>query len=188
MMDFLRTELIESRLFRSRTSIENQDAKQMARILYASLLVLELSRHVDKDLARDYARQTIQFGDFDHMRASVTDLANMVAVLGNQSDYKDIMNTDFAIAAPMAQIKTYLRGISMGSEQHSRDRQFFMHLESALNISDSTMYQSRRTVLDWSGSTRSERQNALSNLRREIQRHALRLDLVDFLPKDSEIS
>ena len=183
MFDFIKREIVESRLFRSPISLQGHSATELAHTLYMSLLVIELIRHDDESTARQYCAQTIKWGDFDHMRSGSTDVGNIISVLDNQDDYEDRMKTNFDISAPILQIKTYMRGVWTGSFQHGRDRQFFMNLETALRISDSTFYQVRRTILDWPTANRQERNFAISNIRRELGRHALRLDLLEFMPK-----
>ena len=182
MFDFIHKELIEARLFRSPISLEGHTTEGLARILYVSLLAIEIIRQEDEDLMRRYAAMTTQYGDFDHMRSGVSDVGNLIAVLGDQSKYEDNMKINHDITAPMLQIKTYLRGVWLGVNQHTRDRQFFMSLENALKIHDSTFSQVRRTVLDWKTSDKSERQQALANIRRELNRHATRLDILQHLP------
>jgi hypothetical protein len=184
MFDFIKTEVIESRMFRTPLSFERTSAHDLARILYVGLLTIELMRHDDESTARTYCAQTIKWGDFDHMRSATTDLGNIIVALSNQSDYEDRMNINLNISAPVLQIKTYLRGVWMMSFQHGRDRQFFMNLETALGISDSSLYQVRRTVLDWPTANASERHFAISNMRRELYRHATRLDLLEYMPKE----
>ena len=184
MFEFIKQELTESKMFRTPLSFERTSAHELSRILYVGLLTLEVLRHEDENFVRSYAAQTIKWGDFDSTRSASTDLGNIISVLSNQGDYEDRINTNLNISAPVLQIRTYLRGVWMMSLQHSRDRQFFMNLETALGIGDSTLYQARRTVLDWGTASRSERQFALSNMRRELLRHATRLDLLEYMPKD----
>lgn len=183
MMEFIKSELIEARMFRMPISLEGHTAQDLAQTMYMALLAVELIRHSDEDTARTYCQRTIQFGDFDHMRGSATDLGNLMSVLSNQDKFEDRIKTNYDISAPLLQTKTYLRGVLTGSFQHGRDRQFFMNLETALNISNSIFWQVRRTILDWQLANTSERQAALSNIRRELLRHALRIDLLEFLPK-----
>jgi hypothetical protein len=183
MFDFIKQELVEAKMFRTPVVLGGLSASDLARVLYMSLLSIELLRYDDESTARNYAAKTIQYGDFDHMRGSVTDVGNLMAVLSNQSDYEDRIKTNYDVSAPILQTKSYLRGVWQGSFQHGRDRQFFMNLENALNINDSSSYQVRRTVLDWNSANSSERHNALSNIRREFNRHATRLDILEILPK-----
>jgi hypothetical protein len=183
MFDFIKKELVEAKMFRAPHALTGLAARDLARILYMSLLSIELLRYDDESTAKNYAARTIQYGDFDHMRTSATDIGNLISVLSNQKDYEDLMRTDYDVSAPLTQTKTYLRGVWQSSFQHGRDRQFFMNLESALSVTDGTAYQVRRTVLDWNTASRNEKQSALSNIRRELLRYATRLDILEILPK-----
>ena len=183
MFSFIKQEIVESRMFRSPTGITGHNAKELARILYLALLCLELIRQHDESTASHYAAFTIQWGDFDHMRVSATDLANLICILSNQRSFADRIETNYDISAPVLQIKTYLRSVWQTQWYHGRDRQTFMNIEKMLDISDSTLAQVRRTVLDWDSHNHSEQANALSNIRRELAQHAIRLDIIDHLPK-----
>ena len=180
---FLHQELIESRLFRSPQGVDGRSVKDLARIAYLILLSVEMIRQVDEPTAQYYAALSIQFGDFDSMRVGATDLANLLSVLSNQHKFADRVKTDFDVSAPVLQIKTYLRSGWLGNWWHGRDRQSFINLEHMLDISDAMLSQIRRIVLDWDLSSRAEQRNAMSNIRRELARHALRIDIIDYLPK-----
>ena len=80
-----------------------------------------------------------------------------------------------------------MQRLRMGIASPTLDRQFFLNLEYALSISDSTLTGIRRVVMDWTRSNRFEKRMAASNLRRELQRHALLLDIVDLLPKELDL-
>jgi hypothetical protein len=183
MFEFIKQELTEARMFRLPISLEGNNAHALARVLYLGLLSIELIRHFDEETARTYCYRTIQYGDFDHMRTSGTDVGNIIAVLGNQKDFEHRMIIDLAISAPLLQVNTYLRGVWLNTFQHGRDRQFFMNLESALGINESLFYQIRRTVVDWNLHSKNDHKAAISNIRRELMRHATRLDIIEFLPK-----
>jgi hypothetical protein len=183
MFDFIKKEITESRMFRTPTGVSGHTAKELGRVLYLALLCVELIRQRDEDTASNYAALTIQWGDFDNMRAGATDLANLISVLSNQDKFEDRIETNFDVSAPVLQIKAYLRSVWQTTWFHGRDRQVFLNIERMLDISDSTLSQVRRTVLDWDQHTPFERASALSNIRRELAQHAIRLDIIDYLPK-----
>jgi hypothetical protein len=183
MFDFIKREIFEARMFRAPVGIQGKTAEELARIIYLSLLSIEAIRQFDEPAAKHYAALTIQWGDFDHMRGTATDLANLIAVLSNQRDWEDRIETNFDISAPVLQIKSYLRGVWQGTWYHGRDRQTFMNIETMMNIHDSTLAQVRRVVLDWKLHNENDRTFAMHNIRRELARHAVRLDLIDFLPR-----
>jgi len=184
-LDFITKELVEARMFTGTASIGKHSLSELSRILYLNLLAVEILRYTDLDMAQHYANQTLQYGDFNHMRGSGTDLANLLAVISNQNDYDDRLEIDDKVVAPVLQTKSYLRGVWQLNPrgQHSRDRMFFMNIEAQLGINDSMLWSIRRGVLDWELLDSHERTRVLNNMRREIQRHAMRLDLAEYLPK-----
>jgi hypothetical protein len=182
MFDFIKEEIFEARMFRTPVSVSGRTAADLARVLYVSLLAVELVRQIDERTAQHYAALTIQWGDFDHIRGSATDLANIIAVLSNQRDFEKYVEPNYDISAPVLQIKSYLRSVWQGYWFHGRDRQAFMNIETMLGISDSTLSQIRRIVLDWKLYEVNDHKTAVHNIRRELSRHAVRLDLIEFLP------
>jgi hypothetical protein len=44
------------------------------------------------------------------------------------------------------------------------------------------LWSVRRTVIDWRRATDMEKRMAIDNIRREIHRHSLLLDIVELLP------
>lgn len=180
-------ELKESRMFRGLPGLRGQKAHELARVLYVAMLSLEFIRQFNEQRSQMYAYRTLQFNDFDKMRNGSTDVANLVTVLSNQNDYAERIEVDFDVHAPSLQIHSYMQRLRMGIASPTLDRQFFLNLEHALDISDSTLTGIRRVVMDWTRSNRFEKRTAASNLRRELQRHALLLDIVDLLPKELDL-
>ena len=177
MLKFIKGELVEAAMLRTPVSIGPRNPRELANILYLALLCVEILRHEDPALAQHYARLTINFGDFDHMRASTTDTANLIAILSNQDDYKEYMEPDYDVSAPVLLIKGYLRGVWQDSYYTSLTRQFFMKTEVMLDIGDSTLRQCRRNILDWDILSDNERRMTKSNIRRELAQRAIRLDI-----------
>lgn len=176
MFDFIKTELTEARLFKYPENLEGRDAHDVARLLFASLLALEILRHEQPLQASQYVLKTMAFGDFDHMRMATTDLGNMISVLANQSKYEDELKTRIGLYAPELQIRTYLRGTLYGPEP-SRDRRFFIAVEADLMISGADMRQARRVISNWKSANTMEQKLAYGTLRREFQRNGTQLDI-----------
>lgn len=177
-------EIKESRMFRGVAGLRGQRAYELGRVLYVAMLSLELIRQHDQRLSSMYAYRTLQYNDFDKMRNGTTDVANLVCVLSNQSDYAERIEVNFDVHAPTLQLQSYMQRLRMGLASPSLDRQFFINLEYALGISDSTLSGIRRVVLGWQHGNRWEKQAAVSNLRRELQRHAMLLDITELLPNE----
>ena len=87
------------------SSFSNRDLAELAMI---SLLVIYVNQ--DQEHVRRYLEETIGMGDFDTVRSSITDLANVIAVLKNFQNYKiEIRNS--AISFPVMQFKNFARQI-----------------------------------------------------------------------------
>jgi hypothetical protein len=142
----------------------------------------ELARKIDEYAVRNYAVKTLQFCDFDSMRMGTTDVANLVCILNNQSEYEEKIQVDFDVSAPMLQINSYMQNLKQRYFSSGMVRQFFLNLEAMLQINDSTLWSVRRTVIDWRRATDMEKRMAIDNIRREIHRHSLLLDIVELLP------
>lgn len=181
MLEFIQ-DLTETRMFRGPGGLRGHRADQLGHILYVALLSLELIRRTDETAARVYANKTLVFGDFDSMRLGTTDLANLVSVLTNQSDYDSKIQVNFDISAPVLQINSYMQNVKQRFFSSGMTRQFFLNLEAMLQINDSNLWSVRRTVIDWRISSPRDRAQAVYNLRREILRHALLLDIAELLP------
>jgi hypothetical protein len=175
MFDFIKKELVEARLFRSPDDLDGLAGYDIANLIFASFLILEMMRHDDHSLALSYVNRTMQFKDFDHMRGGTTDLANMIAVLSNQSDYEDHLNPTWGLTSPQLQITAYLRGWGFADE--SRIRQFLLKLGEDLRIFNSDLSSARRIVSKWKHATHSEKHSAWSNINRLLNKHAVQLDL-----------
>jgi hypothetical protein len=111
-----------------------------------------------------------------------TDVANLVCILNNQSEYEEKIQVDFDVSAPMLQINSYMQNLKQRYFSSGMVRQFFLNLEAMLQINDSTLWSVRRTVIDWRRATDMEKRMAIDNIRREIHRHSLLLDIVELLP------
>ena len=142
MMDFLKDELVEAKLFRSPAAFKNANAGELAHNIYAHVLALQTMRHTDPGVASSYAKNTIRFNGFDGVKAGASDLHNLLAGLDRLDD-KGYINI------PQAQLKKYLRDIQNGIKVTDRDRRAILALERGLGIKDPNLKAMRRIVSDW---------------------------------------
>lgn len=175
MFDFIKKELVEARLFRNPHDLDGLAGYDIANLIFASFLLLEIMRHDDDLQALTYVNRTMQFKDFDHMRSGTTDLANMIAVLSNQNEYEEHLHPTWGLTSPQLQITAFLR--SWISADESRIRQFLLKLGEDLHIFNSDLSSARRTVSKWKSASHSEKHSAWSNINRLLNRHAVQLDL-----------
>jgi hypothetical protein len=170
-------ELAESRLFRYRDDFSKKKARELADLLFSTVLLLEILRHKHLSTAREYANRTMAPGEFDRVRTAATDLSNLISVLGDQEKFDADINTDFKVSVPMLQLKRYLRDLAAGKPSGSFDREFLLRLEDYLNVSDGTLKNLRRTVAYWHSATVLDKKTALETLLRGIRSTANQLDL-----------
>lgn len=171
-------ELMESRLYRNEDTLEGKKAEDLAKIFFLMVLTVEMLRFGEEKFAKDYAKQTIQYGDFEHMRVGCTDMGNLASVLSNQDHYAEKIETDGKISVPLLQFKTYLRGVRDAHSVHSNDRNFFLKLEQYLNITDNKYKNFRRIVGDWEKMSKGERNTIITSVKNEYNTLAQNNDLI----------
>lgn len=142
MMDFLKDELVEAKLFRSPSSFKTKTAEDIAHNIYAHVLALQAMRYTDPGVASTYAKNTMKFSGFDGIRAGGTDLHNLIAGLEKAEDKGNI-----GINAPT--LKKFIRDIQNGINVTDRDRRAIMSLERSLGIKDPNLKAMRRIISDW---------------------------------------
>lgn len=170
--------LTESRLYRNADTLDGKTATDLSKVLFLMVLTVEMLRFGEEKFVKDYARKTIQYGDFNHMRVSCTDLGNLASVLSNQDYYSDKIQTDFEISVPLLQFKTYLRGVRDEDSIHSNDRNFFLKLEKYLKITDSKYKNFRRIIGDWEKMSKGERNSIITSIKQEYNSLAQNNDLI----------
>lgn len=181
-------ELVEARIFKYPENLEGRNALDLSRLLFASILALEILRNENESVAYRYASQTVAFNDFDHMRAGSTDLANMIAVLTNQDQYEEHLKTKIGLYAPELQIKTYLRTFfNVAGDLHQRVRTFLLKLDQDLMIAGSDMHMCRRVVSDWRHASSTEKTVVWSTLSRVFNRQGPQIDIYQLVKSNSSI-
>jgi hypothetical protein len=142
MMNFLKEELVEAKLFKSPDQFKTATAEDLAHNIYAHVLALQSMRYTDPGVASKYAQNTIKYNGFDGVRASASDLHNLIAGLERLND-KD------GIVIPHAQLKRFLKDIQNGVAITDRDRRTIIALERGLGVRDPNLKAMRRIVADW---------------------------------------
>jgi hypothetical protein len=114
------------------------------------------------------------------MRSSASDLHNLIAVLHNQDDFSEKIETDANISIPVLQLKRYLRDIENDRKDASLDRQFFMKLEQFLKISNSSYRQIRRNVADWRLNSDTEKELICRNIKNYLNNYNQQTDILTY--------
>jgi hypothetical protein len=147
-------ELTESRMFRHQRDFSSYNNRELAELAMISLLVIYVNQ--DQLDIRKYLDETLGMGDFDRIRSSATDLANVISVLKNFETYKiEIRNSN--ISFPVLQFKNFARQIISRQLDKDQGRRLIFVFEDFLKISSGEMRSMRRTALEYSQSSPSDR-------------------------------
>lgn len=171
-------DLAESRIFKDSSSIKGKSAEQIAELVFLVILLLEILRTEDRGTARDYVDATLKFNSFDSIKASGTDLHNLISVLNHQGDYDDQIHSDYNIAIPYLQLRRYLKDYSLGpttGQGNSMDRQFLIKLEKYLKVTKYSKF--RRIIGDWWNASHDEKRDTIAQLRRLFSSLAVNIDI-----------
>ena len=182
MLDWLREELTEARLLRTIQGVNNRSAAELARMMYASLLALEILRYEDLGAARKYAQQTVWLGNYDKPNPGATDLYNIMVILSNQDQYEDLIKTNYDISPGLLEANSYLRRIWAGAPSTLQDRFVLLNLSKLLNVDSTTdLMTIRRHASFWDSAVDYERRMAVKLLLANIRRLGPALDLFGYL-------
>ncbi len=181
MLEWVREELVEARFLRTVHGANNRSAMELARMMYCCLLTLEILRHVDSPTAARYASQTIVLQGFKKLNPGSTDLYNLMVLLSNQSDYEDLIRTDFDISPGLIETKTYLTRVAYNAPSSFQDRFILINLSKLLNV-DSTvdLMTARRVISFWEISKPYEKRMAVKLIMSNLRRLAPALDIMGY--------
>jgi hypothetical protein len=182
MLEWLREELAEARLLRTVHGVNHRTAAELARMMYASLLALEILRYEDEPAARRYAQQTVWLGGYDKLNPGATDLYNIMVILSNQDQYEDLIKTNYDVSPGLLEASAYLRRIWAGAPSTLQDRYVLLNLSKLLNV-DSTvdLMTIRRHASFWDSTKEYEQRMAVKLLLANIRRLGPALDLFGYI-------
>ena len=189
-MDFIHS-LYEARMTRDTRDQKVLTYTDCCERTYLSLLVIELlnkyARH--RVSARNYAKQTVAYTNYNRFRMSATDLYNFIYfVTGDQEAMNKLKDPKSAMALrkkttlPLMAVNRYLSRISIGSMSRG-NTQIFLNIESGLNIKNTTYKAIRRTLMDYDGVTTIDRQNTVTKLIHAVRAKLRSSDIIDDLER-----
>ena len=189
-MDFIHS-LYEARMTRDTRDQKVLTYTDCCERTYLSLLVIELlnkyARH--RVSARNYAKQTVAYTNYNRFRMSATDLYNFIYfVTGDQEAMNKLKDPKSAMALrkkttlPLMAVNRYLSRISIGSMSRG-NTQMFLNVESGLNIKNTTYKAIRRTLMDYYGVTTIDRQNTVTKLIHAVRAKLRSSDIIDDLER-----
>jgi len=177
-------DIMESRMFRSKSRVEGSNARDMADFAMMNMLALYiLSNEYDfAPVAQDYAKRTMAYGNFNTYRASGTDLnVALTAVKNGMADAGDknqLQNSRLDFNE--TRIKAFLNTIKAGRKPMSVPS-FFMKLERDLDIQNSNYRSIRRLAQDWPRLNVMQKQLVITRMLQFFRMKALRSELYSYI-------
>jgi len=176
--------LNESRLFRTRKTVEGTSARDMADLAFMNLLSLYIMSNT-YDMAPSaaaYAKRTMAYGgQFRYMQAG-TDLLIALSSLkngiSNAGAKNQMQNTRFNL--PELQIKQFLRNIESGRRIPSAEA-FFLKLERGLDIQNSSYRSVRRLAQNWPRLNNMQKSLVITRMNQFYRTNALRSELYSYI-------
>lgn len=177
-------DLMESKMFRSKSRVEGSNARDMADFAMMNMLALYiLSNEYDfAPVAQDYARRTMAYGNFNIYRAGGTDLnVALTAVKNGMADAGDknqLQSSKFNFND--VKIKAFLNTIKAGRKPMGVPS-FFMKLERDMDIQNSNYRSIRRLVQDWPRLNKMQKQLVITRMLQFFRMKALRSELYSYI-------
>ena len=189
-MEFIHS-LYEARMTRDTRDQKILTYTDCCEITDLSLLVLELlskyARH--RSSARNYAKLTVGFTNYNRFRMMGTDLYNLIYfVTGDQEAMNKLKDPKSAMALrkkttlPLMALNRYLSRMSIGTMSRG-NTQFFLNIESALNIRNTTYKAIRRTLVTYDTTSSIDRENTVTRLVHAVRAKLRNSDIIDDLER-----
>ena len=167
---FIREELNESTMYRTRAQAETANETDVADFAFVTLITLWLlyNNKDTRNLARNYATQTIQYRDFNHYRRAGTDLYMAIHRLVNAGKLNE---------------REILRFLTMmsGNQQISSPESWLLTLERQLKINNSAFKMMRRNIADWKTINDSQHELVYNKLLLYYRAKAIRSELYSII-------
>ena len=172
-------EISEARLYRTSRNFNALTGEDVTKLFYLTSLSTFMMLNDDKqyDYAKEYIKQTVQYGPYTLFRSHATDLYLLGHVI------RDPDTRSISLKNPITS-KQYLRKLNFDARRHymfymrlknstvkgSEFNSYFLRLESQLNIKDAKYKQWRRLISDWANLKYSSRQLVVTRLLQEYRR------------------
>jgi hypothetical protein len=178
-------QLSESAVFRTDTSVDKFNLKDLSLLFYLYILSSYILMQEDSTstFIQHYCSKTKAFNNFDFFRPSATDFYIIAFVLtGNNSKYhgtpeilkyQKISSSDFL---------SFLTSI-ISNSQSSWYQSYFYTLESRLKISNSGVRECRRSIINWKDLQFKEKEKIIDILYSRIKSLAPSSEILDSLRK-----
>lgn len=182
-------DLTESRLLRTKQSFKTYTAKDIAELAFVYFISLEiLSSEFDYlSDAKDYAKKTIMYGNFNSFRFSGTDMYMLLYVLLGNDEVElkgDKENNDLFlnnINPNMMNIKRYFLNLRKGEPNQTFNRRFLLKLQQELDITVANYRSMRILVSDWKNISKPQKKLVMTRLLQVFRARAIRSELRTFI-------
>lgn len=179
-LDFIGTELNESKMFRSKNKIEGTPNRDMSDFAFMNMLALYiLSAEYDyAAAAKGYANKTMMYGGFNNFRSGATDLYQALTSIktGTSTAREKDKLQQQKLKLPEGKIKQFLNYIRRGQKVIA-PQAFFLNLERDLDIQNSNYRSVRRLAQDWTRLNQMQKQLAMTRMMQYFRTNALRSEL-----------
>ncbi len=141
-METLFLDIFESRAFRNVSTMEKYTLNQLSEIFLWHLFILNILQYENEDFAIKYAKDTLQYSQFDGIRLAATDLGNLTATLIHSDRYLD----EKPRPVPEFQLRRYLRSIKKDCIDKYFVESLFLKIQKDLKVNNNLMNSLRRDV------------------------------------------
>lgn len=195
LFGFIRENCNESKMYRN-AYLSALSLRDVADNAFLSLLLLYIfNREFETaPFAQEYARRTMQFGNWREPRVAGTDLYQSLHILTNPTsrisqrlsapEQNDAMRQRLFIREKL--IKDYLRSMARGTLTQTDAARMMFQLEGQMNIDLSAYKSLRRLVTDWEDLTTFQKKVSITRLLQYFRTRARRSDLYPMLEEISK--
>jgi len=187
-LEFIGTELCESRLYRTTRNFSKFNGRDVADLLYLNTIAAYMMTkdEAQREYALGYLSKSTQYGNYTLFRTHATDLyllAYQVSHPKNKTiDLQDSLISDRFLDGLTFDHRDhwkFLREVvSARGESTGRATSFFYRLEQQLKISKPRYKQLRRLILDWANLKYIQRQMVVATLVHEIRKQGIGSELL----------
>lgn len=173
------TELSEARLYRGTRQFGTLSGKDISNLMFLNtLLIWTFSRSKrESGYAREYARQTAQYGAYPLFRTHATDLYMLCYQICHP-------NNDYVILKDRGTGKEYLKSLQFADKKHigfmrkvatgqadvSEANAYLLRLDGQMKITDGRYKRWRRSCLDWRNLSMIQKSTLIYQIAQEIKR------------------
>ena len=180
----------ESSLLRSLNAVSRYSARDIADLLllYAIALHILRSDFEAAPFAQDYARHTITYHDWNHVRLNSTDLYQLLNILmAQQAQWTNRLKNHTAsdlllkdIYLDPVDVRQFLQNIAKGGFNPTLSGRMLLHFEQALHVQTSNYRSMRRIAADWNQShvTTEAKSLVVTRLLQAMRHKAVQGDLL----------